>query len=59
MTGLLSEREFSRKSFVKAGGALIVGFSVLGAGVAGKALRPTTSSHRSGPRTRPRSIRGS
>ena len=37
MTGLLSEREFSRTSFVKAGGALIVGFSVLGAGVAGKA----------------------
>jgi nicotinate dehydrogenase subunit B len=37
VTGLLSEREFSRKSFVKAGGALIVGFSVLGAGVAGKA----------------------
>ena len=37
MTGLLSEREFSRTSFVKAGGALIIGFSVLGAGVAGKA----------------------
>ena len=37
MTGLLSEREFSRTSFVKAGGALIVGFSVLGASVAGKA----------------------
>jgi nicotinate dehydrogenase subunit B len=37
VTGLLSEREFSRTSFVKAGGALIVGFSVLGAAVAGKA----------------------
>ena len=28
MTGLLHEREFSRKTFVKGGGALIVGFSV-------------------------------
>ncbi len=37
MTGLMHEREFSRKSFVKGGGALVVGFSVLGAGVAGKA----------------------
>jgi CO/xanthine dehydrogenase Mo-binding subunit len=32
MTGLLSEKEFSRKTFLKGGGALIVGFSVLGAG---------------------------
>src|SRR5581483_11201634 len=31
MTGLLHEREFSRKSFVKGGGALVVGFSLLGA----------------------------
>ena len=30
MTGLLHEREFSRKSFVKGGGALIVGFSMGG-----------------------------
>jgi nicotinate dehydrogenase subunit B len=37
MTGLLHEKEFSRKSFVKAGGALFVGFSVFGAGVAGRA----------------------
>ncbi len=37
MTGLMHEREFSRKSFVKGGGAMIVGLSVLGAGVAGKA----------------------
>ncbi len=37
MTGLMHEREFSRKGFVKGGGALIVGFSFLGAGVAGKA----------------------
>ena len=27
MTGLLHEKEFSRKTFVKGGGALIVGFS--------------------------------
>src|SRR5262249_28783019 len=35
MTGFLHEREFSRKSFVKGGGALIVGVSL--AGTAGKA----------------------
>jgi nicotinate dehydrogenase subunit B len=35
MTGLLHEKELSRKSFVKAGGALVVGFSL--AGVASKA----------------------
>ena len=35
MTGLLHEKEFSRKSFVKGGGALIVGLSF--AGAAGKA----------------------
>ena len=27
MTGFMHEKEFSRKSFVKGGGALIVGFS--------------------------------
>ena len=37
MTGLMHEKEFSRKTFLKGGGALVVGFSVLGAGVAGKA----------------------
>ena len=37
MTGLLHEKEFSRTSFLKGGGALIVGFSFLGAGLAGKA----------------------
>ena len=36
MTEMLN-KEFSRKSFVKGGGALIVGFSVGGAGLAGKA----------------------
>jgi nicotinate dehydrogenase subunit B len=37
MTGFLHEKEFSRKSFVKGGGALIVGFSVVGAGIGAKA----------------------
>ena len=37
MTGLMPEKEFSRKTFVKGGGALIVGFSTLGAVVAGSA----------------------
>jgi nicotinate dehydrogenase subunit B len=32
MTGLLHEKEFSRKNFVKAGGALIVGFTLTGIG---------------------------
>ena len=46
MTGLLHEREFSRKRFLKGGGALIVGFGLAGAGLAGKAqaaLSPFTS----------------
>jgi CO/xanthine dehydrogenase Mo-binding subunit len=30
---VVSEREFSRRSFVKGGGAMVVGFSMLGAGV--------------------------
>src|SRR5579863_10259218 len=37
MTGLLYEKEFSRKSFVKGGGALVVGFSLAGSAFAGKA----------------------
>ena len=36
MTGFMHEKEFSRKTFVKGGGALIVGFSTL-ASTAGKA----------------------
>ncbi len=36
MTGFMHEKEFSRKAFVKGGGALIVGMSVAGA-LAGKA----------------------
>jgi nicotinate dehydrogenase subunit B len=37
MTGLLHANEFSRRSFVKGGGALILGFSLAGAGLVGKA----------------------
>jgi hypothetical protein len=37
MTGLLHEKELSRSSFVKASGALVVGFSLAGAGRAGRA----------------------
>ena len=37
MTGFMSEKEFSRKTFVKGGGALIVGFSLAGSALAGKA----------------------
>ena len=33
MTGLLHEREFSRRTFLKGGGAMLVGFSVVGAGI--------------------------
>ena len=40
MTGLMHEKDFSRKSFLKGGGALIVGFSMAGA-VAGKASATT------------------
>jgi nicotinate dehydrogenase subunit B len=41
MTGFLHEKEFSRKSFLKGGGALVVGFSLLGSGLAGKAAAAT------------------
>ena len=37
MTGLLHEQEFSRKTFVKGGGALVVGFSLAGSALAGRA----------------------
>ena len=39
MTGLMHEKEFSRKSFLKGGGSLVVGFSALG--TAGNALAAT------------------
>jgi CO/xanthine dehydrogenase Mo-binding subunit len=35
----MHEKEFSRKSFLKGGGAMIVGFSVLGAGLGAKAVQ--------------------
>jgi len=46
MTGFLHEKEFSRKAFVKGGGALIVGFSLAGFGskTAKAADGPYTSS---------------
>ena len=37
MTGLIPEKEFSRSSFLKGGGALVVGFSLGGSLLAGKA----------------------
>ena len=37
MTGQSSEKEFSRKAFLKGGGALIVGFGLARAGLAGQA----------------------
>jgi len=37
MTGLIPEKQFSRRSFVKGGGALVVGFSLAGSAVASKA----------------------
>jgi CO/xanthine dehydrogenase Mo-binding subunit len=37
MTGLISEKEFSRRSFLKGGGMLVVGFSLAGGTLAGKA----------------------
>jgi CO/xanthine dehydrogenase Mo-binding subunit len=39
MTGFLDEREFSRKSFIKGSGAMIVGLSVAGAGLSAKAAK--------------------
>ena len=47
MTGLLHEKEFSRQSFLKGGGALIVGFSAAGSALAGKAsaVAPTSAGY--------------
>ncbi len=44
MTGFMHEKEFSRKSFLKGGGALFVGFSLAGAGFAGKAAAAAPTS---------------
>ena len=59
MTGFLHEKEFSRKTFLKGGGALIVGFSVAGRGLAGKARRPGSTRTRATALTSSRSTRGS
>jgi nicotinate dehydrogenase subunit B len=40
MTGLMHEKEFSRKTFVKGGGALIVGLSAAGSAVAANGNTP-------------------
>jgi CO/xanthine dehydrogenase Mo-binding subunit len=46
MTGLIPEKEFSRKSLLKGGGALIVGFSTLGAlGGRASAAAPTSAGY--------------
>jgi nicotinate dehydrogenase subunit B len=37
MTGLLHEKEFSRKTFIRGGGAMVVGFSIAGTGLAMRA----------------------
>jgi nicotinate dehydrogenase subunit B len=42
MTGFMSERELSRKTFLKGTGALVVGFSFAGSAVAGKASAAPT-----------------
>ena len=59
MTEILN-KEFSRKSFVKGGGAMIVGFSLAGAGARreGGAGRRQTRTRRTARSTRPRSTRG-
>jgi nicotinate dehydrogenase subunit B len=47
MTGFMHEKQFSRKSFVKGGGALVVGFSAFGSALAGKAsaAAPTSAGY--------------
>jgi CO/xanthine dehydrogenase Mo-binding subunit len=47
MTGLIPEKQFGRRSFVKGGGALVVGFSVFGSALAGKAsaAAPTSAGY--------------
>ena len=49
MTGFMHEKEFSRKSFLKGGGALIVGFSLAGASLAGKAAAADSPYASNGP----------
>ena len=62
MTGFMHEKEFSRKSFVKGGGALIVGFCVARRRPrreTAAAARASTRSPRTARSTRTRSTRGS
>ena len=54
MTGFMHEKELSRKSFLKGGGALVVGFSMFGTG---NALAATGSSRASAwPRSEERRV---
>src|SRR4029079_19474160 len=39
MTGFMHERELSRKSFLKGGGAMVVGFSLAGAGLGARVAK--------------------
>ena len=43
MTGFMHEREFSRKTFVKGGGALVVGLSTAGPALAANGNTPFNS----------------
>src|SRR5205814_4175556 len=49
MTGFMHEREFSRQAFLKGGGTLVVGFSLAGAGLAGKATAAAPNAKGSSP----------
>ena len=51
MTGFMHEKEFSRKSFLRGTGAVVVGASVAGAGLAGKAsaARPALAGYNADP----------
>jgi nicotinate dehydrogenase subunit B len=50
MTGFMHEKEFSRKTLLKGGGALIVGFSLGGASLAGKATAADSPYASTGPK---------
>ncbi|HEY4347794.1 MAG TPA: molybdopterin cofactor-binding domain-containing protein [Gaiellaceae bacterium] len=45
MSGLLSEKHFSRKTFVKGGGALVVGYSVLAGNARADQITPPAADH--------------
>jgi nicotinate dehydrogenase subunit B len=46
VTDILTDKQFSRGAFLKGGGTLVVGFSVAGAGVAGRASAAHAASQR-------------